>query len=380
MERKPLPPYVNSTEYTPNNSSPEIDISNYHDVFNTADNASRRPRNKGSSQVTAPFLNGEFSSDTSLKNAKWGISWLGEPIQLPLFTLLGIGLALAHHLIYRALDGKIVGDSEIGQQAVKQVGNVFVFLVLASLKVAIDESYNQYMWYTIRRKSFAIDTLDKLFTLPVRITSIFSLRLWGGAKIAAVLGLLSWLLFLGGLTPAATLDIVPALQNSTSNHLVPVPDYNTSSWWQIQTINTNPTIDPTAMHLKTAVSTAFQGAVIPPPAPSSNSSFSVQFYGPSVTCEDPDAGQTAAFKEYQRVFSSVHGIVTTDNIGNFSGKGASGFLIMSSFSPTQNAPDEPYRREDLLKNYNNVSQNHARDCLRDETLCLHHPEQTTNYR
>ncbi|KAH7416726.1 hypothetical protein BKA64DRAFT_655956 [Cadophora sp. MPI-SDFR-AT-0126] len=353
MQRKPVPPRVHSTEYMPNAASPEIDISNYQDGFSPVEDTAHRPENKEASHVTDSFLGGEISSSPSIRTAKWGISWLGEPLQLPLFTLLGIGLAIAHHLIYRALDGKVVGDSEIGQQAVKQVGNVFVFLVLACLKVAIDESYNQYMWYTIRRKSFAIDTLDKLFTLPVRIMSILSLRLLGGAKIAAVLGLLSWLLFLGGLTPATTLSIVPALQNSTSFHLMPVPDYNTSSWWQIQTINTDPTIDPTAIHLKTAVSSALRGAIIPPLAPSANSSFNVQFYGPSIQCEDPDAGQTAAFKEYERVFFDVHRIVTTGSIANSSDKGVSGFLIMSSFSPTQNAPDEPYRREDLLKNYNN---------------------------
>ncbi|CZT12918.1 hypothetical protein WAI453_012487 [Rhynchosporium graminicola] len=355
MQRKPLPPYAHATEDVPNNSiSPEIDISSYHSLHNPEIEDNRCP-NKECLHVTSTFLT-EVSTTHGQKTAKWGIPWLGEPLQIPLFTFLGIALAVAHHLVYLKLDGQTVGESKFGQQAVKQIGNVFVFLALASLKVAIDESYNQYIWYALRRKSFAIGTLDKLFTLPFRITAIFSLRLLGGAKIAALLGLLTWLLFLGGLTPAATLSVVPALLNSTSMHMVPVLDFNTSSWWQIQTVNTDPTIDPTAIHLKTATSAAVGGGIIFPTPPSANSSFSVQFHGPSIKCEAPDEGQKAAFNWYANQSAYDQSIVTAGSAPRLLSvydRTARGFLLMSAFSPTQNGVDEPYRREDRLKVYNN---------------------------
>jgi len=50
-------------------------------------------------------------------------------------------------MLYWKLDGHTVSnDNKLSQQAVKQAGNAFAFLVVASLKAAIDESYNQYIW------------------------------------------------------------------------------------------------------------------------------------------------------------------------------------------------------------------------------------------
>lgn len=72
----------------------------------------------------------------------------------------------------------------------KQIGNVFVFLVLPFLKAAIDKPFNQYIWTVFQRNSLAISALDKLFSLPFKIALFCSLRLLGEAKIAAVLGLL----------------------------------------------------------------------------------------------------------------------------------------------------------------------------------------------
>ncbi|KAL2064609.1 hypothetical protein VTL71DRAFT_3746 [Oculimacula yallundae] len=356
MQRKAIPTHAHTTsEYAPvHGTSPEIDISSHNPLPNARHEGNNRYPNKESSTVTSTFL----TEDTTIpgqKTAQWGISWLGEPLQIPLFTFLGVVLAVAHHLVYRALDGQVVGESKFGQQAVKQIGNVFVFLALACLKIAIDESYNQYIWYAMRRKPFAIETLDKLFTLPFRIAAIFSFKLLGGAKVAALLGLLSWLSFLGGLTPAATLSVVPALLNTTEMRMVPVLDFNTSSWWQFQTINTMPTIDPTAIHLKTATSAAVGAEVIPPTAPSSNSSFSVQFFGPTIKCRDPDQGQKGAFDAYSTVLANVSQIVTTGTLPSVQANNsiASGFLIMSAFSPTQNMVDEAYRRQDRISVYNN---------------------------
>ena len=59
------------------------------------------------------------------------------------------------------------------------------------------------------------------------------------------------LLFLGGLTPAATLSVVPAIQiQPNTNRGVPFPDYNASSWSQIESVQTEDTVNPIALMVR----------------------------------------------------------------------------------------------------------------------------------
>jgi hypothetical protein len=234
------------------------------------------------------------------KTAAWGVHWLKRPLLLPFMALAGIALAVGHHFMYANLDGQVVSESNFSQEAVKQVGNAFVAFVLGAMKVAIDESYNQYVWTLVKRRSLQMKTLNKVFSLPSSFFSFLSFHLLKEAKIAYLLGTVSWyipkythknllttkrLLFLGGLTPAATLSIVPSLQSQPNSHRgVPLPDYTATPWSQQESVLTEDTVNPTALMLKVSTETAFNMAVLPPPAPAFNASFSVRFYGPTVQC------------------------------------------------------------------------------------------------
>jgi hypothetical protein len=112
--------------------------------------------------------------------AEWGIHWFRNPLKLPLLTLCGIALAIGHHLTFASFNGKIVSESlSMSQTTVKQIGNVFVFLVLAAFKPVIDDSYNQYIWIIVRRDSFKVQTLNKAFSLPTSPFS-FSVSIYSG--------------------------------------------------------------------------------------------------------------------------------------------------------------------------------------------------------
>jgi len=92
---------------------------------------------------------------------------------MPLCTLCGIAQALWHHffLFFSYLNGRQVSDeSMLLQRVVKQIGNAFVFLVLAVLKAAILVAYNQYIWTIFRRRSPTVAVIDKsgiLFQLRI---------------------------------------------------------------------------------------------------------------------------------------------------------------------------------------------------------------------
>jgi hypothetical protein len=127
------------------------------------------------------------------KKARWGINWLQEPLQLPAFTILGIGLAIGHHVLYLKLDDNTVDtESKLSQQALKQAGNAFAFLVIAACRIAIQEAYNQHIWMVFRKTPLKIGVIDKVFSLLSTLLSFFSIQILVKAKIALLLGIFSW--------------------------------------------------------------------------------------------------------------------------------------------------------------------------------------------
>src|SRR5947208_452193 len=106
--RKPISPRDQSQDIfrvTENNRETDRSVNTY---------SYRTPE----SGVSSSLLN---ETPTSGKTAKWGINWFRQPLQLPLFTLCGILLAVGHHILYWKLDGHTVSnDNKLSQQAVKQ--------------------------------------------------------------------------------------------------------------------------------------------------------------------------------------------------------------------------------------------------------------------
>ena len=143
------------------------------------------------SGVSTPLMN-DGPIHPPRKQAQWKINWFGQPLQLYLYTILALALALGHHFLYLGLDGKIESEHKSSQLAVKQSGNVFAFLVLELCNIVIAESYNQYLWVLLRRDVFRIAAIEKLFTLCSDYLSFLDFQLVKRAKIAVLLALFSW--------------------------------------------------------------------------------------------------------------------------------------------------------------------------------------------
>jgi hypothetical protein len=130
---------------------------------------------------------------TGSKTAKWGISWFKKPLIMPIFPLIGLGIAIGHHFYFQYLDGRLAPDNGVySQQVVKQVGNAFVFLALACFRASIVIAYNQYIWTIFRRNSLKVSTIDNLFSLPSRLLSFLSWQLVSKAPLAVFLGAVPW--------------------------------------------------------------------------------------------------------------------------------------------------------------------------------------------
>lgn len=122
--------------------------------------------------------------------AKWGVLWT-SPFLMTGFLLVGIGLAYGHHGYYHSLDDTLV-TSTSQQQWVSRIGLGIAFLVKVTLAASIIESFEQYLWTTVRRTPVQLQGIDALFAMPHTLLSFFNFEVFSKAKVLAVIGIISW--------------------------------------------------------------------------------------------------------------------------------------------------------------------------------------------
>ena len=216
IPRKPVPSYVGNlpglSTFTVSKPSPEslrvsYDYTNpslccsYDDSNDTTDDNTdgteredlmkgNSPSNTITTQTTA-LLNNRIRQDSFReKTVKWG-SHKRQPLLMAFYTLSGIVMALCHHFFYLSLNAKLSG-SATRQQWATAIGTGFSFLAIALFRTAVSEAYNQYVWTLVRRKSFKLRSLDKLFAMTSSPVGFLSLELLQKGKIALLLALQVW--------------------------------------------------------------------------------------------------------------------------------------------------------------------------------------------
>jgi hypothetical protein len=132
------------------------------------------------------------------------------------------------------------------------------------------------------------------------------------------------LLPLTGLTPTATLSVVSSLHTETTNQSVPSLNFSSASWQY-----TTPQED---MYMSQQESMISEDMVMPQLiAPAVNSSYTVQFYGPTIQCEDASVSEQAAFDQYSMALWNESEIFTSLTFQMFN-DGEPGFLNVSDLT------------------------------------------------
>ncbi|TVY73141.1 hypothetical protein LSUE1_G007466 [Lachnellula suecica] len=155
---------------------------------NTSSHASTEqlePSQKPSVGVREQLLRNDAHQNNGQPTAelvKWGISWK-TPALMIVFLLSGVAFALGHHFYYMSLHGTPAGTKS-RQQWATAFGTAFAFLVVALLKTAAGNAYQQYIWTVVKRKPLELGTLDRLFALTSDPTGIFHLSLIRNAQLA----------------------------------------------------------------------------------------------------------------------------------------------------------------------------------------------------
>ncbi|EKJ71664.1 hypothetical protein FPSE_08110 [Fusarium pseudograminearum CS3096] len=210
------------------------------------------------------------------------------PVLMTGSLLLGLTLAIGHHLFYDYLNDRIV-QSQNQQEWFLRIGTGMAFLVRTLLSAAIGIAYVQIIWKTLKFKSVTVNGINSLFDALHNAWNLTTLELWTAAPTLTAVALVAWALPLIAVITPATLSIeISSEQNITViDSLIPNIDYDNNigffgSWYQ------NNTVFPSSLISRLLLPVATLGYILNIPAPFPNSSYSIDFYGPSISCTIPE--------------------------------------------------------------------------------------------
>ncbi|CAD6446802.1 0a3e53ad-cc74-4819-a71a-6b31110dcbe1 [Sclerotinia trifoliorum] len=244
------------------------------------------------------------------RSVSWGIHWK-KPSFIGFMFFFGFALSLAHHFYYMSLSGKRTGD-ETKQAWPTRIGTGLAFLVTSCLKATTTAALGQYIWRVVKRQPLTMKNLDRLFALSTDPIALFSIELLKGAKLAILLGAITWLLGLASVAPAATLTVVA--RNITEEVRLPVLDFTKAIWnnsmdgeWDAVLVTNTIAINTASNNDVLELSRQVAG---------SEWSYSLQFYGPSIKCNEPNSTQQAVFNNITKYYEQQNIFTYTDQNDN----------------------------------------------------------------
>ncbi|KAL4908141.1 hypothetical protein BDW74DRAFT_97561 [Aspergillus multicolor] len=247
----------------------------------------RPPKNDHTvyARVLGPGLNKQTPLDKDESSpAAWGIGWRCPTLMVGLL-LCGAGLATGHHFYYRSLDNTLVSSADQQAWAIR-IGTAFAFLVKSALVAAVGIAAAQQIWATLRRKSVKLSGIDGMFGVLSNPISFFIPDLWMYAKTLTLVAIISWFIPLTAVVTPSTLSVYLETTNRTVQTQVPTVNF-TDAFWEDMVTNAGAgrIRSPSAATSRLFSATSSSLEVVPVPAPFPNSSYTLEFWGPSYKCQ-----------------------------------------------------------------------------------------------
>ncbi|KAF7198631.1 hypothetical protein HII31_00370 [Pseudocercospora fuligena] len=216
--------------------------------------------------------------------------------------VLSIGLAAGHHAFYESLRGtqlssepfKFAGLQASQQQFSTTVGTAFAFLFKASVVLAASAAYMQLFFRTLHSGSYSIGTLDNWYSSLSDISCFFCASTYYRHWALAFVALTTWLLPLAAIFPPASLSVAFDKLEPSPVDLkhVPQPAFDSLAFHDINEPSTigNGTLLSTrgpkeeVSRIVNAVAAA--GSILPISPPGVNTSWTVSFEAPILSCKD----------------------------------------------------------------------------------------------
>lgn len=213
--------------------------------------------------------------------SQWGIHWKSPALMLSLFVF-GILAGIAHHIYYQSLHDTNVESTTTQQWAIR-IGTGLAFLAKAALAASVGVAFSQRIWVTLRSKPVSLHAMDDLFSLTVDPTSFFSWEIISKAKVLCLLAASMWCIPLVATITPATLSVHLEIMHNTTDVLVPYLDWSSSKYYAKYEGAGFISGASIPVH-RVVAATATAGDIIQVAAHYSNSSYELEFFGPSLKC------------------------------------------------------------------------------------------------
>ena len=105
--------------------------------------------------------------------------------------LLGILLAVSHHLFYQHLDGTVVKTKDDQEWALR-LGNGLALATKAVLIAAVGIAFTQHIWTTFRQKAITVKGIDAIFAAPNDVFAFLNREMWLKGFVGTVIAGLLW--------------------------------------------------------------------------------------------------------------------------------------------------------------------------------------------
>ncbi|KXG45554.1 uncharacterized protein PGRI_033210 [Penicillium griseofulvum] len=217
--------------------------------------------------------------------AAWGTGWRC-PTMMVVLVFSGAMFSMGHHLYYQSLDNTRVNSVDQQTWAIR-IGTGFAFLIKSFFVSAIGIAGVQQMWATLRRKFVKIRGIDGMFSVLTSPLGLLTLDVWMCAKTLVLLSIMSWLIPLTAIVTPATLTINLLTTTNITNIRVPTVNFALDAFWHPwATFHGAGMISSPAATIDRLFTATYSSAeVVPFSAPSPNSSYTLEFWGPSYKCQ-----------------------------------------------------------------------------------------------
>ncbi|KAF4637023.1 hypothetical protein G7Y89_g1067 [Cudoniella acicularis] len=212
--------------------------------------------------------------------------WWKSPTLMIGFLILGIAACSAHHGWYAHLSGRQVGD-DISQQWALRAGNAFAFLSNTCFVASASFAYTQWLWKVLQTQEFKVKGLEAVFGFDNSISAVVKVKYMRKLGWAALIALI-------------------VCQTQTTSFAFSAVD---------PTTNTIIFLGPRTLIYRLSTATATAGQILTIIPPFVNSSYSLDFYGPYVQCQqanETEAGIISSLRN-QSISQITGDTLETDN-------------------------------------------------------------------
>ncbi|TIA32899.1 hypothetical protein D6C78_07919 [Aureobasidium pullulans] len=245
-----------------------------------------------------------------------GIHWT-TPTMMVSGLLAGCLLCLGHHLFYAALTGSaaptgeydIAGTNISKQKFNTAVGTAFAFLIKATLALVVSIAYMQAFWRSAKRseKGQRLSTLDTTFSVLGNVLNLTKLHVWVKFPLLLLMAVIAWSIPIASIITPATLSVQSVVYRPSAMVKVPKLDFTSYNFAAPLTLLDSASVHytdycyrgPGRLVQRIVDAVGAQGQILPITPPSTNSSWTLEFWGPSLQCSNVEG------QEYEDIWSNM---------------------------------------------------------------------------